>query len=207
MTPMFIVLEALDGVGKSTAARALAAELGGVAMNTPGDQLRGVSEAVLRGLGEQQAARCLYYAASVVARGAEARRAVDGGVPVVMDRYWLSTIAYARARGVTAALDGVEALVPAPDLTVMLVLDEDERRRRLQGRGLTDADRETIDGGFRDRVVAEMMSEERSRGLRPSLVVDVTGLDPGGVVARLIAEIGVVGRGLSGPAVGPLPGG
>lgn len=186
---MFIVLEALDGVGKTTAARSLAAELGGVAMNTPGDELREVSGAVLSGLGEHQEARCLFYAASVLARGAAARRAVGAGIPVVMDRYWLSTISYARARGVTAPCEDVESLVVAPDLTVLLVLDESERRRRLTGRGLTTADRETLDAGFRERVLAEMLSSDRRLTLRPTLIVDVTGLDPDGAVALLAAEI------------------
>lgn len=85
MRPVFIALEALDGVGKTTLARSLAARIGGVAMNTPGDGLRDVSGAVLEGLGPHQEARCLFYAASVIARGAEARRMVDGGASVVMD--------------------------------------------------------------------------------------------------------------------------
>jgi len=158
-------------------------------MNTPGDQLREVSDVVLGGLGEHQEARCLFYASSVLAQGAAARRAVGAGVPVVMDRYWLSTISYARARGVTASFDDVESLVVAPDLTVLLVLDEEERQRRLRGRGFTTADRETLDAGFRDRVRAEMMSHERALRLRPALILDVTGLDPDEVLARLAAEI------------------
>ena len=178
MRPVFIALEALDGVGKTTLARSLAARIGGVAMNTPGDGLREVSGAVLQGLGPHQDARCLFYAATVLARGAEARRTVDDGASVVMDRYWLSTISYARARGVTESFGEVEALVPAPDLTVLLVVDEAERSARLQARGLTAADRETLDSAFRDRVLGEMVSRDRRPELRPGLELDVTGLGP-----------------------------
>ena len=60
MKPLFIALEALDGVGKTTLAHSLASRLGGVAMNTPGDDLRKVSRAVLGGLGPHQGARCLF---------------------------------------------------------------------------------------------------------------------------------------------------
>lgn len=193
MSPMFIVIEALDGVGKTTAVHAVAARLGGVATNTPGDALRSVSDAVLDGLGENQESRCLYYAASVVARGEEARRMVDQGVPVVMDRYWLSTISYARARGVTASLGDVEAIVPPPDLTVLLVLDEAERRRRLECRGFTVADRETLDGRFREVVLATMQSQAVRRELRPGVVLDVSGLSPDEVVGAIVEVLeGVV---------------
>lgn len=185
MKPMFVVLEALDGVGKTTLARSLAVALGGVAMNTPGDGLRGVSDAVLAGLGPHQEARCLFYAGSVLARGREASETVTRGQSVVMDRYWLSTIAYARARGVLADLSQVEALVPVPHLTVLLTLDEQERQRRLVGRGFTAADRETLDPRFRDQVLAEMQRSGRVAGLRP-VVVDLTGAEPADCVSRVL---------------------
>ncbi len=185
MKPMFIVLEALDGVGKTTLAEGLAARLGGVALNTPGDSLRSVSGQVLAGLGPNQEARCLFYAGSVIARGREARELVQHGHIVVMDRYWLSTISYARARGVEADLDQVEALVSAPDITVLLTLDEDERQRRMLDRGFTAADRETLDAGFRDRVLAEMQRRERRPELRP-IVADLTGARVNECVERVL---------------------
>ena len=178
MKPAFIVLEALDGVGKTTLAEGLAARLGGITMNTPGDALRGVSSEILDGLGPNQEARCLFYASSVLARGREARDLVEAGGIVVMDRYWLSTVSYARARGVEADLDQVESLVPAPDITILLTLDEGERQRRMRERGFTEADRETLDARFRDQVLAEMHWQNRRCALRPSVVVDLTGLRP-----------------------------
>ncbi len=184
MSPRFIVLEALDGVGKTTIAQGLAAALDAVAMNTPGDALRVLSGEVLAGLGPHQTARCLFYAGSVLARGAEARAIVDGGRSVVMDRYWLSTVAYARARGVSADLSGIEALVPPPDVTLLLTLDEGERRRRLATRGLTAADRETLDPAFRERVLAELRAP-RGAGLGPSVDVDLTGAPPAEALRRV----------------------
>ena len=189
MKPLFIVVEALDGVGKTTLVRGLAERLGGVARNTPGDALRAVSSQVLGALGDDQTARCLFYAASVVAEGRRARRTVDEGGTVVMDRYWLSTVSYARARGVVQALDDVERCVPAPDVTVLVTLDEAERVRRMDGRGYTVADRETLAPAFRECVHREMNAVGRREALRPTVEVDVTGCDPEAALDRVLAAV------------------
>lgn len=187
--PVFLVLEALDGVGKTTLAADLAQSLGGVAMDTPGAGLRPLRNDVLSAMGPNQAARCLFYAASVFTEGQRARAIVDAGSSVVMDRYWLSTICYARARGVDLDVTAIEAAVRAPDATVLVTLDESERQRRLHVRGYTDADRETLVNGFRERVLAEMVSSERAAHLRPSVVVDVTGADREVAVNRVIQAL------------------
>lgn len=190
MTGLFIVVEALDGVGKTTLVGDLARVLGGITMDTPGPALRGLAPGVLEALGRQQAARALFYAASVVSIGAQARALVQAGATVVMARYWLSTISYARARGVDLDLRGVEAGVPTPDVTVLLTLDEDERQRRLRARVCTEADRETLDTTFRARVLAEMRSPMRSAGLGPTVEVDVTGADREEAVRRVMLATG-----------------
>ncbi len=182
----FIVLEALDGVGKTTLARDLAAHLGGIALDTPGTDLRAVSTRVLDALGQHQTARALFYAASVLSAGERARKLVLEGTTVVMDRYWLSTLSYARARGVDIDLTAIEATVSRPDLTILVGLEEEERQRRLRLRGYTEADRETLEPGFRACVLAEMRTNQRSEGLRPTIEVDVTGLHPAAAVDHLL---------------------
>lgn len=200
--PLFVALEALDGVGKTTLARDLADRLGGVAMDTPGTELRACSPAVLAALGPHQVARCLFYAASVLVAGRRARDLVDGGTSVVMDRYWLSTISYARARGVELDLTAIEVAVPRPDYTVLVTLDEDERQQRLRGRGCTEADRETLAAEFRARVLREMTSDERAAPLRPALIVDLTGADRVAAVDRVVhALVGADFGGAVGAAV------
>lgn len=183
-----IVLEALDGVGKTTACAGLAAALGAEARDTPGAGLRPLRSKILAALGPDQAARALFYASTVRAEGVKAGTLVAGGRTVVMDRYWLSTRAYAIARGADlpwAALEG--ALVP-PTVTFLLHLDEDERRRRLVERGCTEADLETLDGAFCSRVRAAWLSSDVGDAFRPR-VIDVTGLGPAAVTARLLAEL------------------
>lgn len=199
MKAPFIVIEALDGIGKTTLTRRLAAALGGRALDTPGEALRPVRAGVLDGLGPHQTARCLFYAASVLAVGDDARQLAEAGTPVVIDRYWLSTRAYARARGVTVRLDDIEALVARPDATVLLTLDEAERQRRLRARGTTEADRETLDRRFRQVVLDDM---RRPGALRPTHEVDVTGLTPDAVVLAVRAALSV---GQEDGALAPLP--
>ena len=172
---MFIAFDGLDGVGKTTLVRELAQHYGGIALDTPGAELRPLVNSVLSALEQSQTARCLFYAASVLAAGCKARQLAADGQTVFMDRYWLSTIAYARARGVTVNLSDLEAIVPAPDLTILLTLDETERRRRINSRAYDSYDAETFSEKFRKCVLREMRSTDRRPDLQP-LEVDITGM-------------------------------
>ena len=187
MTGRFIAIESLDGVGKTTLIAGLANALGAVPMATPGPAIKAHSEEILAALGDDQTARCLFYASTVVAQGRRARAIADAGGLVVMDRYWLSTLSYARARGVTADLSGLEEAVPVPDVTVLLTLDEDERRRRLLRRGgATAADIETLDDRFRAVVFGVMRcTGARSGGFMP-VEIDVSGADQAEALARVV---------------------
>jgi dTMP kinase len=176
---LFVVIEALDGVGKTTLVRDLAVALGGLALDTPGEQIRPIRSAVLDALGDDQVARCLFYAATVIAQGRRARELADRGATVVMDRYWGSTISYARARGVAVDLSTIGGSAAAPDATVLVTLDETERVGRLIGRGdMTPADVETLDSAFRATVLRHLREVA-------NVEVDITGADRKEAVARV----------------------
>ena len=185
---MFIVIEGLDGVGKSTLAKELARYYVGIAMDTPGTGLRPLESQVLDALGGHQTARCLFYAASVLAAGQKAQQLSKSGETVIMDRYWLSTIAYARARDVTVDLSALEAIVPAPSVTILLTLDESERQRRINGRCANPYDLETLDGRFQATVLSEMRSSARRPELRP-IEIDITGADAVAAVQTVVSRI------------------
>lgn len=190
MTARFIVLEALDGVGKTTLVQSLAHAIGGVAMGTPGPDLRALGPGLLVGIGPDQTARAIFYAATVRAQGVAARRIVDGGRSVVMDRYWLSTFSYARARGVEGPLEGLEPLLPPADLTLLLTLPEAERRQRIHDRGQTTAaDRETFDARFRERVLVEMRAPRLAQGLRVDAEVDLSMASPAECLRRVLGVL------------------
>ena len=67
----------LDGVGKTTLVNALAEHYKGEAANTPGPFLPRLTAPILDALGDNQTARCLFYAASVLSEGRRARKAAD----------------------------------------------------------------------------------------------------------------------------------
>jgi dTMP kinase len=149
MPGRLIVVEGLDGTGKSTFSRELARRLGAWWTTTPGPLLRESRAAVESGLGPDPLARQLFYAATVAAESARVAPRLRAGETVVMDRYWATTVAYARLHPAYMELPDIERrLVPA-HTTWFLSLDERERRRRLEARGTSAGDRDTFDVSVR----------------------------------------------------------
>lgn len=168
--PYFIVLEGLDGVGKSTLARRLANECGYQLMTTPGTQLLPIRSDIINGLGNSQTARALFYAATVQAEGEKVRAFNKQGITVVMDRYRASTIAYGHERGVTLDLNAVLSQAVKPHLSILLTLDETERQHRLSQRGTTAEDLETLNPEFREGVIHRLKA-------MCDIELDLTGAD------------------------------
>lgn len=154
----FVAIEGLDGVGKSTILNKLAERFSGHAMSTPGPALRGCRPAVLEAFAHDELAKALFYAASVSSQGRHARNLVECGEWVFMDRYWASTLAYAKARGVSAELEILGQSLIKPDITILLILNEPDRQKRLYARGATSEDVETLNPCFRERALEELRS-------------------------------------------------
>lgn len=176
--PYFIVLEGLDGVGKSTLARRLADECGYQLMTTPGEDILPMRSDIMNGLGSSQTARALFYAATVQAEGEKARACTKQGRTVLMDRYRASTIAYAHERGVTIDLNAVLSQAVKPHLSILLTLDETERQQRLHKRGTTAEDIETLNPEFREGVLTSLKA-------MCDIEIDLTGADEDEAVMRL----------------------
>lgn len=115
--PIFLVLEGLDGAGKTTIAQRAAEVLGAVYMTTPCPQVRGYREELLRAFAGCQEAAQLLYLATVFAASAAAREQLASGRSVVLDRYFLSTHAYAEFRGSSLLLDSLQQHLKPADLT------------------------------------------------------------------------------------------
>lgn len=187
MRGRLIVVEGLDGTGKTTLSRGLAAALGAEWRTTPPEALRahrGPFDAAYRDL---PAASQLFYAATVVWAGEEAEALRAAGRDVVIDRYWCTTRAYARAAGSPLDLAEVEALLPAADRTILVELDERARAERLLTRGATAMDRATLDPTRRRRLRTELRAALTRPVAGHGEILDVTGLDPDAAVRHALA--------------------
>ncbi|XP_064267417.1 UMP-CMP kinase 2, mitochondrial [Passer domesticus] len=137
-----IVFEGLDATGKTTVTQAVKDTLNGILLRSPPtciSQWRTVFD------DEPTPVKRAFYAAGNYILASEIAKA-STQAPVIIDRYWHSTAAYAIA---TETSGKVQDLPPAqdevyqwpddllkPDLVLLLTVDPEERVRRLQNRGL-----------------------------------------------------------------------
>ncbi|WP_066043445.1 dTMP kinase [Herbiconiux solani] len=201
MTGLFITLEGGDGAGKTTQASALEAwliEQGRVVVRTrePGGTEFGVEvrEIVLHSRGDiSPRAEALLYAADRAHHIAtKVRPALERDEIVVQDRYLDSSVAYQGAGRVLDAgeirdlsLWAAEGLLP--DLTVLLDLDEDRARERLDSANKRFDRLEAEKSDFHRRVRAaflELAAAEPGR----FLVVDAS-LPPDEIAAVILERV------------------
>ncbi len=140
-----IAFEGIDGSGKSTQIRALAAHLDAAGIAhvltfepTNGDMGRKIREMARSGVAvepEQELAWFMADRAEHVREVIEPARA--RGQWVLTDRYYLSTVAYQGARGLDAdaILAESEARFPTPDLTLLFEIAPRRSFERVTARG------------------------------------------------------------------------
>lgn len=144
---MFIVIEGVDGVGKTSVARELAAQLGAVYFRTPSDTLESFQMAAtfqsglpLRQYADQQAycdpkVRFAFYVFAVIEASVHVERLLQHS-SVVCDRFLSSTLAYHRVLAPELATADVSwAQTIKPDLEILLdINDEHLHLQRLRSR-------------------------------------------------------------------------
>jgi len=142
----YIVIEGLDGSGKSTQHQQLLEHFGSLAVGVREPGGSPMSEAIRNIVKDGSLPRSsrtnnyLFAAARVELVDHTIRPALDKGIHVIADRNWLSSIAYQGAEGVK--VDEIETLnrlameeLFTPDKVLFLDTTVTTCRKRLQGRG------------------------------------------------------------------------
>jgi len=137
---MFIVLEGVDGCGKSTHARLLAGWLRrrGFKVFLTSEPTRGgiggVIRAVLSGMVKvDPRTLALFFTADRAEHVRKIRAALAAGKVVVCDRYYHSTVAYQAAQGVDRKwLLQLNGFAPEPDLAILLDVDAGAGAKRAR---------------------------------------------------------------------------
>jgi len=188
--PYFVVFEGLDGTGKTTCARLTAEHLGAVYMTTPSPTIRQFRQALLDDFDGCQEACQLFYLATVFKASVDVGKLLAAGRSVVLDRYFLSTQAYAEFRSSALAIDDVERHLLPADLTVMLDAPLSVRRARIVERGESDADHETLGDGADVFLRGAHMKRAQLPVAGKLITVDTSLALPTEVSCAVLAELG-----------------
>lgn len=188
--PQLIAVEGLDGSGKSTFARALAVALGADFMRTPHDLDGDTRTAMEAHCARSTLARMLFYSATVAAAAVDIQAALAAGRGVVVDRYWLSTVAYHRVMGSPCLLDEVAGVLPPAHSTIYLHAPLAVRAQRVQARGLaTAADRWSLQPDPSRRIEDQYRHLARHPIVGRFLELDASEKTPDELVAKTIPRL------------------
>lgn len=174
---MFIVIEGLDGTGKSTITKELASALKAELLNTPDQSLSAARKDIDNAYEGNPYARQLFYASTVVHLSDKIKDLQSQGKNVVLDRYWLSTQVYHswKCSGKHYQLTEVEKHIQTPDFTIYLNLPLAARKLRLGKReGNTTEDNLTLTNDIDEKLNETYDSYKNSSIAGKWLEVDVS---------------------------------
>jgi len=136
----FIVIEGLDATGKSTLVEYITSRISATKLSCPPEiQIPSIQDGNVRSHFDSQDSnqRRAYYRFTNLVASELVGKWIDNN-NVIMDRYWTSTAAFA------AMDDDLDLGIPLgeyppeiriPDVLILLTVDEDNRLKRMQGRG------------------------------------------------------------------------
>jgi len=183
MTPFpFVVIDGIDGAGKTTAARMLAGQLGAHYYKTPSgifERMRADIEALKDNL-----VRFSFYLTAVIHDSAEIAEILKKQ-PVICDRYIFSTVAYHKALGVPMSYCNIDELpILTPDFSFYLYADMAICAQRMKKRGITSSSDAMLE---RDKQLQQAIHEEFLR--LPVVLVDSSTLSPEQVCETIMTHM------------------
>jgi dTMP kinase len=179
---IFIAIEGLDGVGKTTCAQLLAKKIKGVYYKTPS----GIFQKMKRKIEalENKEVRFAFYLSSIFFASNEIERLLNEK-SVVCDRYLFSTIAYHKALGVDLSFIDFQKLpIMMPDLSFYLYAEEKTLIERIIKRRQYSVSDIKLE---KNRELQRKIHEEFL--LLPVIRIDTTHLDPDEVTNKIYSLI------------------
>ena len=187
-----IVVEGLDGVGKSTTVRALAENLGATPMASPIADVHRQARARIDELAFTNPLRRFrfYWGANDYDSARVLRPHLEAGRSIILDRYEITTLVAHAALGVDLdpeiqAITDPNAILPA-DLTLFLNLSEEERLARLAERAKSQVNTVLDDKLDYQRRMQGMYDQLEKHGL---VHVDIDGLSVDEVTDKVNALV------------------
>lgn len=193
---MFIVIEGLDGSGKSTVAKCLADKLNATLLSTPEDDFKNIRKQLDLIFKKDLQARQLFYMATVRNISERVKELKKFGSSIVVDRYWLSTQVYHcwMSKGLHYGLSEVENELMKPNLTVFLDLTLEERTKRIGLRNNnTIQDSETLSQESDDKLRELYDSMRHSKPVGEWLQADGS-LEVNSIVDLIINKISLLAK-------------
>ena len=148
---MFIALEGLEGVGKTTIGQLAAEKIGATYIKSPSPELNPVRGFVAASM--EPLANFYFYLSGLIILQKKIHDALKSG-PVIIDRYIDSTIAYHKFGNDFDVPPYARESIRMPDITVEVYCDESIRIYRKATRGMHIFDRQDSD----DQAIANYFS-------------------------------------------------
>jgi dTMP kinase len=169
---LFIVLEGIDGSGKTTLARGLKSQLESVKgweVVLTAEPTTGPVGSLLREEKiDSPRAEAMLFIADRACHTDEIRKLTEEGKTVICDRYYASTLAYQSASGSGPVLDYDllvrmnESVTVEPDITILLDIDPEVSGGRVDSRGEQKSKFERLE--FQKRVRDNYLRIAKERG-------------------------------------------